>query len=65
LFFLSDEELLEVLAHTLRHINKCFEGVHELGFRDNVIVSLLSAEKEEVHLIKPVDVSGNVDAWLG
>ncbi|EAS04067.1 axonemal dynein heavy chain (macronuclear) [Tetrahymena thermophila SB210] len=75
-FFLSDEELLEILADTKdpqkvqKHINKCFEAVNLLDFfTQNEVGALISSEKEKVKLLKPIDVTegekkGNVEKWL-
>ena len=75
-FFLSDEELLEILADTKdpmkvqKHINKCFEGVALLDFTSaSEVGAIISSEKEKVTMNKPIDVNegdkkGNVEKWL-
>lgn len=73
-YFLSDEELLEILSETkepLRvqpHLKKCFEGIHKLNFDDEKkIHGMYSIEGENVPYVKiidPIASKGAVEDWL-
>lgn len=75
-FFLDSESLLMLLAQTKDpkavqpHMDKLFEGISRVRFTEREEVSdMISAEQEEVPLIRKVDVNegnkkGNVEEWM-
>jgi len=75
-FFLSNDELLEILSQTKEpravqpHLGKCFEGCNKCKFeKDLKITEMISSEGEVVALKDPVDPEtrvnkGNVEMWL-
>ncbi|KAI9002652.1 dynein heavy chain and region D6 of dynein motor-domain-containing protein [Gaertneriomyces semiglobifer] len=75
-YFLSNEELLEILSQTRNpqavqpHLSKCFDAIKSLEFASGDsktldIVAMISPEGERVPFLKPIKARGNVEAWLG
>jgi dynein heavy chain len=70
-FFLSDDELLEIIIQSKEvqavqpHLKKCFENIRELKFETDLrITKMYSAEYEEVVLQPSIYPKGNVEDWL-
>jgi dynein heavy chain len=75
-FFLASDDLLMLLAQTKDpravqpHMDKCFEGIQRICFDVNErVYAMVSAEQEEVALMRKVDVNegnkkGNVEVWM-
>ncbi|KAG1670781.1 hypothetical protein FOA52_014009, partial [Chlamydomonas sp. UWO 241] len=73
-YFLSNDELLEILAQTKNvqavqpHMGKCFDGIRRLDFGDDPksidINAMISGEGETVSLGKNCKARGNVEKWL-
>ncbi|XP_044254832.1 dynein axonemal heavy chain 1-like isoform X2 [Tribolium madens] len=71
LYFLSDDELLEILSHAKNplavqpHLRKCFENIARLQFEtDLCITQMFSAEDECVSLTPTLYPTANVENWL-
>ncbi|CAD8045721.1 unnamed protein product [Paramecium sonneborni] len=75
-YFVSDEELIEILALVKdprllqKHIFKCFEGMHELKFEGNhTLLGMMSSQQELVIFDNRIELfkgekQGNVEQWL-
>ena len=74
-YFLSNDELLEILAQTKnvqavqRHLRKCFDNIVKLDFGDDpkvtdMIYAMISSEDEKVPLPKNLKARGSIELWL-
>ncbi|KAI8850637.1 hypothetical protein BC829DRAFT_441991 [Chytridium lagenaria] len=75
-YFLSNEELLEILSQTRNphavqpHLSKCFDAIKTLEFssadpKSIDIIAMMSPEGERVPFAKTIKARGNVEGWLG
>jgi dynein heavy chain len=72
-YFLSDDELLEILAQTRDpravqpHLRKCFDCIQQLEFGEGQSIdvhAMISPEGEKVSLGKNLKARGAVEEWL-
>jgi dynein heavy chain len=72
-YFLSNDELLEILSQTKEvrkvrsHLRKVFEAIADLTFqKDDCMTHMISAEGEIIELSKKIDPKDrNVEFWMG
>lgn len=72
-YFLSNDELLEILSQTKEvrnvrpHLRKVFEAMADLEFQDDdTIWAMMSGEGEKVNFVKKIDPKDrNVEYWMG
>lgn len=70
-YFLSDDELLEILSQTKDpqavqpHLRKCFENIYRVQFESDMRISrMFSAENEDVTFRENIYPTGNVEDWM-
>ncbi|VDM31966.1 unnamed protein product [Hydatigera taeniaeformis] len=70
-FFLSDDELLEILSQAKNptavqpHLKKCFENIAKLQFESDLeITAMYSSEGEKIPFEKTIRPIGNVEDWM-
>ncbi|PAA45958.1 hypothetical protein BOX15_Mlig009546g7, partial [Macrostomum lignano] len=70
-YFLSDDELLEILSQTKDptavqpHLRKCFENIAKLRFEEDLeITAMFSGEGEMVEFTDTTYPTGNVEDWM-
>ncbi|KAM9533492.1 LOW QUALITY PROTEIN: dynein axonemal heavy chain 1 [Guaruba guarouba] len=69
-YFLSDDELLEILSQTTDptavqpHLCKCFESIAQLLFQEDLQITHMYSAGEEVKLLVPIYPTENVEDWL-
>ena len=72
-YFLSNDELLEILSQTKEvenvrpHLRKVFENMADLEFKsDKTIIAMYSGEREKIQLLETVDPrEKGVEFWMG
>ena len=68
LYFLSDEDLLELVSGTGKGLEtqlpKLYQGVGSIDIENNMIKSVVSPEGEVLKLLQPVDITDSLPHWL-
>jgi len=70
-YFLSNDELIDILANSLnhdiiqKHLKTCFDNIVKIDIKDELdVIAMYSNEKEYVPFKKPVKARGNIEMWL-
>ena len=73
-YFLSNDELLEILANSKdlaqvnKHIKKCFENINKLDFGDDpksiMVEKMISGESEIVPFRTHINTNVEIESWL-
>ena len=70
-YFLSNDELLEILSQTKdplavqQHLSKCFENIAKLEFQPDLqMTAMISGEGETVKFTKGLYPKGGVEFWM-
>lgn len=72
-FFLSNDELLEILAKSQdldaiqKNLKKCFEAIYRLDMGEEgsrFVQAMISPENEKIGFLKPLSTKEEVEVWL-
>ena len=69
-YFLSNDELLEILANSnnleviQQNLRTCFDNIVKIDVQEQDILAMFSSEGERVQFIRFQKIKGQVEAWL-